>query len=115
VFIVLAAAVGVAGTHFSDSNRLPASASSTAYRLLAKAGSNTASAKTGTIVWHTRTGSATGQPARVSMTRMLQRVSGVSGVESVLSPFTASGRRDVSEDGRTAYATVVFSSTSHVD
>ena len=50
LLVGLGAIVGIVGSAFSDSTRLPASDSSTAYDLLAKAGSDVASAKTGTIV-----------------------------------------------------------------
>ncbi|MGO9971898.1 MAG: hypothetical protein ACLP01_03520 [Solirubrobacteraceae bacterium] len=111
LFIVLAAAISVAGTRFSDSNRLP-------QHRVRPAGQSWQQQRVGEDRHdhrHTTTWSATGRAARVLMTKMLQRVSAVSGVESVISPFTASGRRDVSKDGRTAYATVVFFSTSHAD
>jgi len=115
MLVILAAAVGIAGTHFSDSTRLPASDSSSAYGLLAQAGSNAASAKTGTIVWRTTQGSATTGATKTSMSRMLTKVSDVAGVQSIVSPFAAAGAQQVSKDGHTAYATVVFSSTKHAD
>ena len=109
----LGAALGTAGTAFSDSTRLPASDSSTAYGLLAKAGNGAASAKTGTIVWRTDSDSAISPTTRSTIAPMLEQVSAVDGVAHVLSPFTPNGSVQVSKDGRTAYATVVFASTSH--
>jgi putative drug exporter of the RND superfamily len=114
--IVLGGVLGAAGgARFTDSTRLPASDSSTAYGLLAKAGNDSASAKVGTIVWHIDHGSAVSGAARSRMAAVLGRVSRVDGVQSVISPFTAAGDSQISNDGRTAYATVIFDSTSHTD
>jgi RND superfamily putative drug exporter len=109
----LGGALGVAGSAFSDSNRLPASDSSTAYTLLAGAGSEAASVKTGTIVWHVGSGSAVNGAARSAIKPMLAKVAAVDGVEKVVSPLRPAGASQLSKDGRTAYATVVFSSTDH--
>ncbi|MDT3440138.1 MMPL family transporter [Pseudofrankia sp. BMG5.37] len=113
--MALGAILGVVGSNFTDSSRLPASDSSTAYSLLAKGGSDAASAKTGTIVWHTETGSAVSAATRSTIAPMLQKVSTLGGVTSVISPFTSDGAAQVSADDHTAYATVVFTSTSHAD
>jgi RND superfamily putative drug exporter len=114
--IVLGGVLGAAGgAHFTDSTRLPASDSSTAYSLLAKAGNDSASAKVGTIVWHVDHGSAVSGAARSRMTAVLRRESRVDGVQSVVSPFTATGSSQISKDDRTAYATVIFASTAHTD
>ena len=58
MLVALGGVVGVAGSAFSDSSRLPASDSATAYNLLARAGSDAAKVTTGTIVWDTGNGSA---------------------------------------------------------
>ncbi len=115
LLVGLGAIVGIVGSAFSDSTRLPASDSSTAYDLLAKAGSDVASAKTGTIVWHTDSGSAVSTATRSTITPMLKKVSAVNGVETVTSPFASAGAAQVSMDEHTAYATVVFTSTAHAD
>jgi RND superfamily putative drug exporter len=113
MLVALGAVVGVAGSAFSDSARLPASDSSTAYNLLARAGSDAATVTTGTIVWDTRSGSALSAAASSRITPMLARVAKVQGVKGVISPFTAIGAKQVSADRHTAYATVVFTSDSH--
>jgi RND superfamily putative drug exporter len=113
MLVALAGVVGVAGSAFSDSSRLPASDSSTAYNLLARAGSDAAKVTTGTIVWDTSTGSALSPAASARIAPMLASVAKVEGVKGVISPFTAAGARQVSADSRTAYATVVFTSDSH--
>jgi putative drug exporter of the RND superfamily len=113
MLVALGGVVGVAGSAFSDSSRLPASDSSTAYNLLARAGSDAATVTTGTIVWDTRTGSAVSAAASSRIAPMLAGVAKVAGVKTVVSPFTAAGAKQVSADARTAYATVVFTSDSH--
>jgi putative drug exporter of the RND superfamily len=110
LLLALAGVVGVAKTAFSDSTRLPASDSATAYNLLARGGSNAAKVTSGIIVWNTSSGSAVSPASRAAIDPMLAKVGKVSGVETVVSPFTAAGGKQVSADSRTAYATVVFSS-----
>ena len=113
-FVLLVAGVATAGTAFHDSNQLPASDSATAYSLLAKAGSgNSANGQTGTVVWATNGESATGQTARNVIGPVLTKISAIKGVQSVVSPFASGGRAQVSQNGRVAYATVVFSSTAN--
>ncbi|MEP7021725.1 MAG: MMPL family transporter [Pseudonocardiales bacterium] len=118
-WVVLLAAlggmVGVVGSGFSDSGRLPASDSSTAYDLLAQGGSDAAKVKSGTIVWHTDSGSAVSEATRSTITPMLAKVAEVEGVKTVLSPFTSTAAKQVSADSRTAYATVLFDSDKHAD
>ena len=114
LLVALGAALAAVGSNFSDATRLPTSDSSTAYELLARAGNDAASAKTGVIVWHT-SDQATSTATRSTVGSMLQRVSGIPGVKTVISPFTRAGSAQVSKDGHTAYATVVFTSTSHAD
>ena len=113
MLVALGGVVGVAGSAFSDSSRLPASDSTTAYNLLAGAGSDAAKVTTGTIVWHTGSGSALSPAASSRILPMLASVARVEGVKGVISPFTAADAKQVSADSRTAYATVVFTSDSH--
>src|ERR1022692_3873734 len=102
--LVALGGVGVAGSAFSDSSRLPASDSTTAYNLLAGAGSDAAKVTTGTIVWHTGSGSALSPAASSRIAPMLAHVAKVEGVKDVISPFTAADAKQVSADSRTAYA-----------
>lgn len=113
LLIVLAGAVGGLGSDFSNSTRLPASDSATAYALLAKGGSDAASATTGTIVWHSAGTSAVSASTKSDIEPMLERVAKVPGVTAVVSPFSSAGRSQLSTGTRTAYATVVFTSTAH--
>jgi putative drug exporter of the RND superfamily len=113
LLVVLGGLIGAAGTAFSSSSRLPASDSATAYALLAKAGNTAASATPGIIVWHSDSESAVSAPVRSAIEPMLAKVAEVSGVKQVISPFTPAGAAEISKDGRTAYATVIFSSIKH--
>jgi len=113
LLFVLGGLVGDAGTAFSSSSRLPASDSATAYTLLTKAGNDAASATPGIIVWHSDSESAVSSSARATIVPMLGKVAEVPGVKQVISPFTAVGATEVSKNGTTAYATVIFSSTKH--
>jgi len=113
LLMALGGVVGVVGSAFSDSSRLPASDSSTAYDLLARGGSDAAKVTTGLIVWDTGSGSAVSPATRSRISPMLASVARVQGVKGVISPFTAAGAKQVSADSRTAYATVVFTSDSH--
>jgi putative drug exporter of the RND superfamily len=110
---LLGTLLGVAGSAFSNSNRLPASDSATAYALLTKAGDDAASGTPGIIVWHSTTVSAVSSSARATIVPMLHKVAGVRGVKEVISPFTRAGAAEIAKDGHTAYATVIFSSTIH--
>jgi len=115
LLVVLGGVLGAKGSAFTDATRLPSSDSSTAQTLLGAAGSNATSAETGTIVWHTVTGSAVADPARSRISAALQRVAAVDGVRQVVTPFTSAGAGQVSGDRHTAYATVVFTDDGHAD
>src|SRR3954470_14866147 len=82
LLVALGGIVGVAGAGFTDSTRLPASDSSTAYNLLAQGGSDAAKVKSGTIVWHTEVGSAVSAATRSTITPMLAKVAEVEGVQT---------------------------------
>lgn len=85
LLMALGGIVGATGAAFSDSVRLPASDSSTAYNLLAQGGSDAAKVKFGTIVWHTDGGSAVSSATRCAnppsgrMTAPCLRASAASG------------------------------------
>ena len=115
LLIALGAALGLLGNAFSDNSTLPASDSATAYTLLGRAGSHAASGTSGTIVWHTDSGSVTGATVRDEINPALAKIARLDGVVSVTSPYTVSGSAQVSADGHTAYATVLFDSTKHAD
>lgn len=114
--MLLIAGVATAGTNFHDSNQLPASDSATAFSLLAKAGKgDSANGQTGTIVWATKSGSATSKSTRAVVDPMLAKIEALKGVESVSTPFGHAGASQVSANQRVAYASVVFSSKGNAD
>ncbi|MDR1999671.1 MAG: MMPL family transporter [Frankiaceae bacterium] len=123
MLVALGGALGAVGSAFSDNAKLPSSDSATAHTLLGNAGSHAASGTSGTIAWHTATGSAVSASAQAQIAPMLAQVSQLPGVVSVSSPFpvdgspqdgsTATTSTQVSADRQTAYATVLFASTSH--
>ena len=87
LLVVFGGILGVAGTAFSNSDRLPASDSATAYALLAKAESNAASATPGIIVWHSPNEAAISSSAHSKIIPMLDKVAHVPGVMKVISPL----------------------------
>jgi len=112
LFIALGAGLVLAGSAFGDNTKLPSSDSATAYELLGRAGSAAASGIPGTIVWRVASGSAVSGAVRGQLEPALDAIAAVDGVVAVASPFTPAGAGQVSGDGRTAYATVLFASTA---
>jgi putative drug exporter of the RND superfamily len=95
------------GNQYSDSFSLPGTESTRALKLLQRSFA-AQSGDTAQIVLHTRSG-AVGDPAvKDRVSAMLARVEKLPHVVSVVSPFTPRGARQVSQDGRTAFATVNF-------
>ncbi|WP_327234347.1 MMPL family transporter [Streptomyces sp. NBC_01317] len=60
------------------------------------------------VVWHTDQGSVRTGKVRQDMSRTLATIAKLPGVSSVVSPYAPDGDGRISEDGRTAYATVTF-------
>ncbi|MFJ1597019.1 MMPL family transporter [Streptomyces sp. NPDC088261] len=60
------------------------------------------------VVWHTDRGSVRTGEVRQDMSRTLATIAKLPGVSSVVSPYAPDGDGRISEDGRTAYATVTF-------
>ncbi len=61
-----------------------------------------------TIVWHTTSGTVASPRVRSAITPLLQRVSRMPHVVSVVSPYTPAGRVAISRDGKTAFATINY-------
>jgi RND superfamily putative drug exporter len=113
LLLTLGAVVGLVGTSFGDSTRLPSSDSATAYAMLAQAGSSAASGTPGVIVWHSDTGSAVSPSAAQAVVPVLNKIAKVDGVSAVISPFSMFGGEQVSADQHTAFARVMFADTAH--
>ncbi|WP_432029185.1 MMPL family transporter [Streptomyces sp. 1222.5] len=110
------AAAAVAGSSYSNDYGVPGTESGRAARLLQE-GFPGLGGDSDTVVWHTADGSVRAAGVERTMTRTLHRIAGLPGVASVSGPYgghrrhSGHGSHDahrISEDGRTAYATVTF-------
>ncbi|AJT64230.1 MMPL family transporter [Streptomyces chattanoogensis] len=125
-FAGVAVAAGVAGSAYSTDYEVPGTESGQAGALMAKAFPGQ-SGDSDTIVWHTDAGSVRAKAVKKRMTHALREVAGLPGVSEVHSPYgrvadgargdgargdvpgdAAQRARQISEDGHTAYASVVF-------
>ncbi|MFG2329162.1 MMPL family transporter [Streptomyces sp. NPDC048604] len=102
------AAAAVAGSAYSNDYDVPGTESGRATALLEK-GFPGSGGDTDTIVWHTDKGSVRATAVEQRVTGMLDEVAGLPGISSVAGPYDGpAGQAQISEDGRTAYATVTF-------
>jgi len=97
----------LAGSAYSNDYRVPGTESSQAARLLEE-GFPSLGGDTDTVVWHTSSGTVRDASVEQTMTRTLDRIAALPGVASVSGPYGERGAGRISEDGRTAYATVTF-------
>ncbi|MER7908893.1 MULTISPECIES: MMPL family transporter [unclassified Streptomyces] len=96
----------LAGNAYSNDYEVPGTESGRATALLDR-GFHGLGGDADTIVWHTERGSVRADAVQERMTGVLREVAELPGVAAVTSPYgDAAGR--ISEDGRTAYATVTF-------
>ncbi|MGI8332009.1 MMPL family transporter [Actinomadura scrupuli] len=96
------------GSSYNDSLSLPGTESTKALELLQKS-LPAQSGAVATVVWQAGAGGTVTDPAvRQPMTATLAEISKLPSVASVTSPYTPHGARQVSADGRTAYAQVAF-------
>ncbi|MEW2295406.1 MMPL family transporter [Streptomyces sp. NPDC006743] len=103
----LGAAVGVGGSDFGDSPVAQNTDSARATALLREAASS-AAGRSGRIVWQVKDGRVTDPTAERPTADAVHRIGAAPGVASVSSPFSPAGERQISADGKTAYATVAF-------
>ncbi|WMD04316.1 MMPL family transporter [Streptomyces sp. FXY-T5] len=106
-FAGVAAGAAVAGTTYSNDYQVPGTESGRATELLHE-GFPRLGGDSDTVVWHTTSGSVRAADVEQTMTRTLDRIENLPGVASVTSPYDGPGMGRVSEDGRTAYASVTF-------
>ncbi|MEV5339364.1 MMPL family transporter [Streptomyces sp. NPDC052676] len=97
----------VAGTAYSNDYKVPGTESGRAGELLAK-GFPDLGGDSDTIVWHTDDGTVRAADVEQTMTRTLAKIADLPGVAAVTGPYDGHGTGRISEDGRTAYATVTF-------
>ncbi|MEU2542996.1 MMPL family transporter [Streptomyces iakyrus] len=106
-FAGVAAGAAVAGTTYSNDYQVPGTESGRATELLHE-GFPQLGGDSDTVVWHTASGSVRAADVEQTMTRTLDRIEDLPGVASVSSPYDGPGTGRISEDGRTAYASVTF-------
>ncbi|MET9677191.1 MMPL family transporter [Streptomyces sp. NPDC006482] len=99
----------LAGSAYSNDYEVPGTESGRATALLDR-GFHGLGGDSDTIVWHTEQGSVRADAVEQRMTAMLDEVAELPGIAAVTSPYgdTADTAGRISEDGRTAYATVTF-------
>ncbi|MFF5422897.1 MULTISPECIES: MMPL family transporter [unclassified Streptomyces] len=101
-------AAAFAGSAYSNDYEVPGTESGRATALLER-GFQGLGGDTDTIVWHTDRGSVRADAVAQHVSGMLDRVAELPGVAEVTSPYGPhAGPGRISEDGRTAYATVTF-------
>ncbi|MDX2679143.1 MMPL family transporter [Streptomyces sp. NY05-11A] len=102
-----AAAAVVTGSAYSNDYEVPGTESGRATQLLTE-GFPELGGDSDTVVWHTAAGTVRAADVEQSMTRTLEKIADLPGVASVVGPYDDQGRAQISKDGHTAYATVVF-------
>ncbi|MFI1184919.1 MMPL family transporter [Streptomyces californicus] len=102
-----AAAAGFAGSAYSNDYEVPGTESGRATELLSR-GFTDLGGDTDTVVWHTADSTVRAVDVEQTMTRTLHAIDGLPGVGAVTGPYGETGPGRISEDGRTAYATVTF-------
>jgi len=108
--VVLFSVVGIeraVGSAFSNSFSLPGTESSQALTLLSTALPKQAG-DSDTIVWHVGSGSVRDPAVQAHIESLLTQVAAAPSVAAVRGPYSPAGAAQVSKDGKTAYATVLF-------
>ncbi|MBW5424458.1 MMPL family transporter [Streptomyces sp. BG9H] len=110
-FLVLGGATTaatLAGSSYSNDYEVPGTESGRATQLLDK-GFHGLGGDSDTVVWHTGPGGTTrAADVERTMSATLDKIAELPAVASVISPYEREGAGQISEDGRTAYATVTF-------
>ncbi|WP_432094264.1 MMPL family transporter [Streptomyces sp. bgisy100] len=113
ILLWLAALVGVGvaaaltGSSYSNDYDVPGTESGKASKQLEEAFPGR-SGDNDTIVWHTDRGSVRAQSVERHMTETLDKAEDLPGVAAITGPYGAEGASQISRDGHTAYATVVY-------
>jgi RND superfamily putative drug exporter len=107
-FIAITGLSQVIGSKFSDSFSLPGTDSSKALALLGKAFPNQAG-DSESMVFHVANGTVNDPAIKSAMQQVFAKVSTIPSVGAVKSPFDPAGFMQISRDGKTAYASVVYS------
>jgi RND superfamily putative drug exporter len=107
---VLLSVIGIerlVGSAYSNAFTLPGTESSRALDLLSAALPKQAG-DSDTIVWHVDSGSVNDPAVQKRVQFVLEEVGAAPSVTAVRSPYGPGGAAQISKDGKTAYATVVF-------
>ena len=107
LLVVTFAASGALGTRYSNNFTLPGTESQRVTDLLKREFSAQAG-DTDQIVWTAKRGSVTDAEVRARIAAMLAEVSKLKHVTGVVSPYTATGSRQIATDGSVAFAIVNF-------
>ncbi|MER6857612.1 MMPL family transporter [Streptomyces pilosus] len=103
----VAAGAFASGSAYSNDYKVPGTESGRAAELLHE-GFPDLGGDSDNVVWHTSSGSVRDSGVEQTMTRTLDRIEQLPGVAAVSGPYDDGGAGRVSQDGRTAYATVTF-------
>ncbi|MFI8207089.1 MMPL family transporter [Streptomyces sp. NPDC085937] len=103
----IAAGAFVAGSAYSNDYKVPGTESGRATELL-REGFPGLGGDSDSVVWHTSSGTVRDSDVEQTMTRTLDRIADLPGIASVSTPYADAGAGQISQDGRTAYATVTF-------
>ncbi|MET8676686.1 MMPL family transporter [Streptomyces sp. NPDC004647] len=106
-FVGVGVAASVAGSSYSNDYDVPGTEAGQAGELLDRAFPGE-SGDSDSIVWHTASGSVRASGVEHRMAQTLDEVAELPGVADVISPYGVEGAGQVSEDSRTAYASVTF-------
>ncbi|MGD3105888.1 MMPL family transporter [Streptomyces sp. YGL11-2] len=110
-FAGVAVAAGLTGAAYSSDYEVPGTESGQAGALMAKAFPGQ-SGDSDSIVWHTASGTVRSAAVEKKMAHTLAEVSRLPGVAEVQGPYGPQGAGQISHDGRTAYASVLFKSST---
>ncbi|WP_435603369.1 MMPL family transporter [Streptomyces sp. bgisy130] len=119
-FAGVAVAAGVTGAAYSNNYEVPGTESGQATARMAKAFPER-SGDGDTVVWHTDPGTVRSGAVEKTMRHTLKEIAGLPGVSEVQGPYGkhgagGTGARQISKDGHTAYASVIFDrSTDELD
>ncbi|MGA4951702.1 MMPL family transporter [Streptomyces lydicamycinicus] len=111
-FAGVAVAAGVTGAAYSNNYEVPGTESGQASARMAKAFPDR-SGDGDTLVWHTDSGTVRSGAVQKTMRHTLNEIAGLPGVSEVQGPYgkhgtDGAGTRQISKDGHTAYASVIF-------
>ncbi|MFI5521803.1 MMPL family transporter [Streptomyces platensis] len=111
-FAGVAVAAGVTGAAYSNNYEVPGTESGQASARMAKAFPER-SGDGDTLVWHTDSGTVRSGAVEKTMRHTLKEIAQLPGVSEVQGPYgkhgaSGAGPRQISRDGHTAYASVIF-------